>query len=370
MERLALIRQKYNPAGGAERFVSQALLSLQQDQSIALTLIARQWQPLPGVDFVKIDPFYMGSLWRDWSFSRAVQRHLKETHYTLTQTHERIPGCTLFRAGDGVHRVWLQERKRLLPWWRQKLLTLNPYHQFICSQEVKLFTSPSLRTVICNSHLVKNEITHLFPTTQEKLTVIYNGVDFAQFNPSIQQLKSQVRHTLGIPPKAPTLVFVGSGFERKGLKVVLAALAAFPEIHLIVVGQDKHFQNYKNEATNRIHFVSTQKDVRPYLGAADGFILPTLYDPFPNAGIEALACGLPVFTSTKCGTAELIQEGITGYVRDSLDITGFQQALKDWLAKKASWPKLSQQAHQSVTHLSLEQMTQQLKELYHGLSLK
>jgi UDP-glucose:(heptosyl)LPS alpha-1,3-glucosyltransferase len=69
-------------------------------------------------------------------------------------------------------------------------------------------------------------------------------------------------------------------------------------------------------------------------GAADAFFLPTLYDPFPNACVEALACGLPLLTSTGCGTAEWITEGQNGWVRDALDVPGYQTALKDWLARR------------------------------------
>jgi len=59
--------------------------------------------------------------------------------------------------------------------------------------------------------------------------------------------------------------------------------------------------------------------VRPYYAAADIFMLASLYDPQPNAALEAMACGLPVITSTRCGATELLQAGESGYVRDALD---------------------------------------------------
>ena len=64
----------------------------------------------------------------------------------------------------------------------------------------------------------------------------------------------------------------------------------------------------------RVTFAGPQTDPKPYYGAADAFVLPTLYDPFPNAALEAMACGLPVVTSTKSGAAELVAEHDAGFV--------------------------------------------------------
>ncbi|HAI07122.1 MAG TPA: glycosyl transferase family 1, partial [Pantoea sp.] len=55
---------------------------------------------------------------------------------------------------------------------------------------------------------------------------------------------------------------------------------------------------------------------------------PTLYDPFPNVVLEAMACGLPVITSTGCGGAEFITAGQQGFVCDALDINGLNQAIQ------------------------------------------
>ena len=69
-----------------------------------------------------------------------------------------------------------------------------------------------------------------------------------------------------------------------------------------------------------------QNNVHSFYHAADGLILPTLYDPFPNVILEAMACGLPVITSTRCGGAEFIEYGKQGFVCDALDINALSEA--------------------------------------------
>jgi len=95
--------------------------------------------------------------------------------------------------------------------------------------------------------------------------------------------------------------------------------------HLIVVGGDKAEARATTLARDlgigdRVHFLGARDDVRPWYGAADAFVLPTLYDPFPNAALEAMACGLPVIVTSQCGSAELVNEGANGMVCNALDV--------------------------------------------------
>ena len=107
--KLALVRQRYNPFGGAERFIERAIASLER-QGIEAVLITREWRAAGGQRVLIVDPFNAGRLWRDVSFSRSVRALLTREKFDLVQSHERIPGCDLYRAGDGVHRQWLEHR--------------------------------------------------------------------------------------------------------------------------------------------------------------------------------------------------------------------------------------------------------------------
>ena len=331
--RVALIRGRYDPAGGAERFVQNAIAAL-RSQGASLTIVTRQWPDHDGSAIV-LSPFHVGSLWRDWAFARAACAELARRRFDLVQSHERIACCDVYRAGDGVHARWLEERARVQNPLARLSTRLSPHHRYLLAAERALFTSPRLKAVICNSEMVRREIATRFATPDEKLVLIRNAVDGHAFHPRLRdELRSGVRQQLKIPADAVVALHVGSGFERKGVAAMLEAVArARNKPWAVVVGRDKHAARYAALASRlgieaRVRFVGAVSDVRPYYAAADSFVLASLYDPQPNAALEAMACALPVVTTPGCGVAELLVEGESGYVRDALDVAGLAQAIE------------------------------------------
>jgi UDP-glucose:(heptosyl)LPS alpha-1,3-glucosyltransferase len=330
--RIALVRSRYDPAGGAERFVQNAMRAL-RSQGASLTIVTRRWPGLDGSAIV-VDPFHVGSLWRDWGFSRAVCRELAARHFDLVQSHERIACCDVYRAGDGVHAQWLEERRRVQSPLAALATRLSPHHRYLLRAERALFTNPRLRAVICNSEMVRREIARRFGTPPASLVLIRNSVDGAVFHPGLRaEMRSAVRQQLAIPAEATVVLHVGSGFERKGVAALLRALAAARTRPWgVIVGRDKGSARYVASARrlgigDRVRFVGSVSDVRPYYACADVFALATLYDPQPNAVLEAMACALPVVTTPLCGAAELIADGESGFVRDALDVPGLAAAI-------------------------------------------
>ncbi|WP_020410681.1 glycosyltransferase family 4 protein [Hahella ganghwensis] len=370
--RLAIIRQKYRPDGGAERFISRALEGLSQ-HDLEISVITRQWSGEGDYQIITCNPAKWSRISREKRFAEEACRLISQHEFDLVQSHERLTCCDIFRAGDGVHRMWLEQRKRILSPLRAKWLDLSPYHRYVCNAEKKLFESPRLKAVICNSEMVKQEIRNTFAIDPEKLHVIYNGINTRKFDPTLRDShRDEARNKLGIPPSAIATIFVGSGFERKGLKGALRAIAGgSSSAHLIVVGNDKHQTQYQEEAhalgiADRVHWLGVQQDVIPWYCAADALILPTLYDPFPNVIFEALAFALPIITSHKCGGAELVTEDENGWVCDALNYEGLARAV----AKLVSHEKCQEMGlYSRQRSLEFEQslMIDKLVQLYRDL---
>jgi len=371
--RLALIRQRYSPYGGAERFLESALEAL-LERNVAITLYTREW-PETRLQLIEphiCNPFYVGNLWRDWGFERAVTREIARTKVNLVQSHERVLCCDIYRAGDGVHATWLEERLQGASTLQRLRVSANPWHRYTLKRERELFASPWLRTVICNSRMVRDEIKQRFGLTDDRLPVIYNAVDANIFSPELAQHRARIRGLHGIGGDAVVFLLVGSGYERKGVAATMQALVRLHEpSHLIIVGRDRNLKRYQRLAqrlrvASRVTFAGAQTDPRPYFGAADVFVLPSLYDPFPNAALEAMACALPVITSTKSGAAELVADHDAGFVCLSRDIQALAAHMQTLLNHETR-ARMGANARRAVEPLTLPAMTLELVLLYKRL---
>jgi UDP-glucose:(heptosyl)LPS alpha-1,3-glucosyltransferase len=288
------------------------------------------------------------------------------------QSHERIPGCDLYRAGDGVHRRWLELRRAAAGTLERLGMALNPYHRYVRAAERKMFEHPRLRAVICNSAMVRDEIARHFRIAPEKLHVIYNGVELEHFHPRQRAaLRGEARAQWGVGEGEQVFVFVGSGYARKGLDAAIAALArcADARFHLLVAGRDRNAARYATQAQaagvgERVHFAGAREDIRPLYAAADCFILPTRYDPFPNSALEALAMGLPVIVGRHSGTAELVRPGENGWLCDPDDIGGIARLMQQ---AAGAGGRMDAAARATAERYGLDEMAANLTRLYAAL---
>lgn len=326
--KLAIIRRRYTPYGGAERFIERLVPRL-GERGIATTIIAEKWTP-PDANGA---PCVIEARARGWtraarfrSFGENVARVLAENHFDLVQTHERLTGADIYRAGDGVHAAWIARQERESPGWRSAWLRSDPYHRAVIETERRMASDDRLH-VVANSALVMDELHRLLGIPHERLTLIPNGVDTAHFAPATAEQRARCREAWNLPPDAPVACFVGSGFARKGAFRLVEAMRHLPEVSLLVCGRDKaaaalESAARKSGAGARIRLTGPLDDVRAVLHAADVFVLPSLYDPSPNAALEALACGLPVVTTDDVGGARELAQAGAGFVctRDPEDI--------------------------------------------------
>lgn len=374
--KIAIVRQRYNPFGGAERFVERALGAL-VGEGAEVTLITRSWEGAAREGFRQItcDPPYSrwlgGRTARDRSFAEAAQREMAVGDFDITQSHERIPGCMIFRAGDGVHAAWLAHRARQSGALTRLGQRLSGYHRYVLAAERAMLTHPNLRAVICNSQMVMDEMQSCYGIDRSKLALIYNGVDTTAFHPGLAvEHRAAVRAAAGLPDDVPVLLYVGSGFERKGVPCLLQAFRRMRsrDARLVVVGADRKARQMQALARRlglgqRVLFTGPLKDVRPWYGAADAFVLPTLYDPGPNAALEAMAAGLPILTSTTCGARDWVREGENGFLVDALDVDGMAERLEALCLLSMS-PTAHVEARRAVAELTLEAMAARLLGLY------
>jgi len=320
---IALVRRGYSPTGGAEKFLGRFAGAARAAGYDVVLVNDRPW-PADACGGVRQETLAARG---PWAFARAVERWRATWQDGLVFSLERLCGADCYRAGDGVLASWLRRRAVYDPPWEKWWRAVWPKQRQMLQLERHCFSVRDTGAVIVNSNMVAREIADTFGYPADRVHLVRNGLpaDFAEGAPT----RADARRQLGLPEHGFIAAFAGTGWKRKGLRFACEALAAarVPDAVLAVAGR----------GPERLHrgagviFLGPQADVRPLLSAADVFILPTVYDPFSNATLEALAMGRPVITTEANGCAEILQEGVTGsVVREPHDVAALAAALSYW----------------------------------------
>lgn len=340
--RLGLVRLKYEPGGGAEATLDLLARGL-AGRGHAVTVIATAWQGQPpaGVQVRQVAAPGRGAR-RLLGFAQAAGAAARELGLQVWLSLERTPGAPLLRAGDGVHAAWLEHRRPYESFLKRLSFGVNPLHRAFLDLERRALTHPDLRLVIANSQLVAEELRRFYGLGPEMVRVIRNPVDQARLDPARDPaVRQAARDELGLAEGQPALLFLGSGFERKGLAFALKALAGLEGVRLLVAGRDR-IAPYQRLAqglgvTGRVSFLGGRSDAPRLLAACDGLVLPTIYDPCANACLEALHLGRPVVTTLANGACELVRPGLNGVlVADPSDSGELARACRT--ALDLGWP--------------------------------
>jgi UDP-glucose:(heptosyl)LPS alpha-1,3-glucosyltransferase len=325
--KIAIIRKQYTAFGGAERYLER-LASTLTEGGHEVHVYANRWSDAADSRVVVHRVPMLGglSLLKVWSFALAALAIVNASAYDAILSNERLLSHDVFRVSDGVHRTWLRIRWRHASWIKRLSLLVNPLHWSVRFLDWHVFSRRAFRAVIAPSEFIKQDILGTYPQVREQdVTVIYNGVDLTQFRPENKvRYREVVRKDLGIVSSGRVLLFVGTGFERKGLRYAIEALRHLPADALLLVIGRGSTRRYRALAKawgleRRVVFLGPRKAVEGYYAASDLVVLPTLYEPMANVVLEALASGIPVVTSRRSGNAELITEGKDGWLIDAPD---------------------------------------------------
>jgi UDP-glucose:(heptosyl)LPS alpha-1,3-glucosyltransferase len=321
--KIALVRRGYSRTGGAESYLKRLGRALTDAGHQASLYSTVDWPPAEW----PYGPLFRFSDSGPFRFAKAVQeaRQPEEILFSL----ERILECDCYRAGDGVHKVWLERRVAHEPRWRALFRFANRKHAELLQLERTLLMKGGARHIIANSRMVRQEIIDEYAYPAKNITVIYNGLPDVPLKRKPRS-RDEVRREWGLRENDIVMLFAGTGWDRKGLKYTILALEGISNrnVRLLVAGTGKK-HNYRS---NRVKFLGPVADMPSLFLAVDIFVLPTAYDPFSNACLEALSFGLPVITTATNGFAEIMASGVHGEVTDRADnVPGLQLAIEKWL---------------------------------------
>ena len=331
MKTLHFIRANRTRHGGAEVYLSRLSEALKR-KGVVHTV---RYSTLPK---------WLPSWLRVWLFDRQVcgEKKADDLYFSL----ERISCPDIYRAGDGVHRVFVKVEKKSL---------FNPLHHVYMWLEERCFGHA--KKIIANSHMIKKQIMETYGIGEEKIVVVHNGVSVEAVDED--DAKRRISDEFGVDfAQHKMLLYVGSGFRRKGVEELLHLLAALKEEPYIalIVGKEKKMAHYRAVAEalglgKRVLFTGARDDVKYFYAASDLFIFPTRYEPFSNVVLEAMAYGNAVVTTRQNGASEILD---ATFVMESASDRKIVPVLKRLLQDETYLASVKDANRQTASKFSIE----------------
>lgn len=329
--KLGVIRRECGHGlGGAEAYCAH-VCSMLKPLGWDLTVVG-SWSLLEDVNHHEVKTWGRGSLLKNLTFFFNAQRLLKKRPFDVTYGLSRVAPVDVLRVSDPLHAVWIHAGYSGSPRFR----TLRPRHMLLLWMEAKSLRAA--RTIVANSHLVAAQLSRSFRIPGDRIHVLYNGVDLKRFKPLSEKDRKYVRREFGVHPEHAVILFAGSDLRRKGFHSLIRALAEMnePPWTLWVAGTKGTARLRKKlqrlGALDRVRWLGPVRTMERLYGAADLFVLPTLYDPFANTSLESLASGTPCLTTLQNGASELVRQVAPFLVVPDAESGALRGAIERYLA--------------------------------------
>jgi UDP-glucose:(heptosyl)LPS alpha-1,3-glucosyltransferase len=332
---LAFLIYKYFPYGGLQRDFAR-MLAVLQGRGHHCRVYCTSWQgnELPGVD-LRVAPVSRGSnVRRNERFLAWVQADLQLNPVDGVIGFNKMPGLDIYYAGDTCYLDSALQS-------RGCLYRLGWRYRHFAGWEKAVFDRASATEILLISDREKVSFEHHYHTQPARMHLLPPGVEPDRRRPDdATARRAQARHGLGLGCDEHTLLFVGSGFIRKGLDRVIRGLGSlrthYPErrFRLLVAGQDGvgslGLLARRQQVQEQVVFLGGRDDIPDLMLAADVLVHPARSEAAGIVLLEALVAGLPVVVTDVCGYAGHIETAGAGLV---LPGPFTQGALDDALAK-------------------------------------
>lgn len=352
--------------GGAEKALVDLALHLDRRRfnvSVCATRSAGNYQPLLDAAQVPTVILERNSRWdavKLGGLVRLLRRqriHVLHTHLFGTNTWGRLLGTLAGVPVIIAHEHWSSKAQHEV--WVDRLL-------YRLSDRIIVPSEASKRLVM--------ELEHI---PARALTVVYNGVDIAQFAPGAE--RAAVRAELGLTTDNVVIGSVGRlSADKGGQDVLIRAVAEVrqtqPQVRLVFVGDGPLRVNlealvFELGLSDQVHFTGQRADVARLLGAFDIFVLPSLREALPIAVIEAMAVRLPVVAGRIGGIPEVVEDGTTGCLVPPGDGAALAAVLERLVADPALVARLGAAGQARVqSQFTVEQMVRRVEHLYDELT--
>jgi glycosyltransferase involved in cell wall biosynthesis len=368
---VTIVAHDIGPVRGMERQLSDLVMGLER-RGHRVTVIARTCD-LPGsrVRFHRVRgpsrPFVIAYPWFMLAGSLAMRRWRRGV---VQATGALVLGRVDVIAVHYCHQVATPTPSRSSwPFRLQVKLAgaLKRWGERLC------YRPSRASSFVCVSEGVAEEIRSQYPAIAERTLTIHNGIDVDTFAPGRHLARArEMRRELAIEDGRLLAAFVGSEWERKGLRPAIEALAAAREWDLLVAGGGDE-RAYRELAESlgvdeAVHWLGVTREIPAVYELADALVMPSSYETFSLVTFEAAASGLAIVATAVNGVRELIEDGRNGLLIEPRheQIAANLQALADPELRD----RLGRAARESALAFSRENMVVRHSELYGRLAAR
>ena len=297
----------------------------------------------------------------DFSQVTKVAALMKELKIELVQT-------TLFYADViGAYAAWLAKVPVVISWEAVS----HPY-KARHTMAYKL-ANRKMDMVVAVSNAIRKQVIEERGVEPEKAMTIHYGIDLEKYSITDNLTRSDI----GVAENDIVLGTVARYTDQKGHKYLIEAapkiIEKFPNVHFVFAGDgpnrsDMESQISKLGLKNHFHLLGFRNDVVDLLNLFDVFVLPSLYEGLPNVVLEAMACWKPVIATGVDGTAEAVEDGVTGYIMPSKNPAEISEKVIQLLSSNGKIEEMGKAGRQRVEqHFSLEKQIREFDNLYDQL---
>ncbi len=328
---------------------------------------------------------------RYWRFARSASNRIKilNKQHSFDIIHANLPLVPSFAIPNesskaivcAVHSTWKGEAivtkqddpKELNPNEKSML----KFNFFLRLYEKKLMNRSD--ALIAVSKYTVTELTNLYGINQNKIQVIYNGVDVDRFKP--RPNKTEIRQDFGLDPNEKIVLFVGRLYHRKGLETLIQSvppvIKEFSNVKFVISGtgfkqKEESLKKLVKELDikNHVTFLGYVPDEKlPLLYAtSDIFVLPAIYENFPFAILEAQSTGIPVISTKVGGIPEFLVDSENGFLVDPGNSTQITQRLLYLMRNPELAKKMGDNGRKKIEEtFDWDLITKQVISLYNKL---
>jgi UDP-glucose:(heptosyl)LPS alpha-1,3-glucosyltransferase len=330
---IALCYENLLPArGGCETYIAD-LARRMVAEGHAVHLYASRWDSgvLPAaMHFHYVPPPRGPRFLRPWRFSAACVKALGGAHHDVSIGFNKTWGQDVLYPLAGLHVASaqhniLKHRRPLVRAMAKGFKLCDLAHWSFSRLERRQYLATRQPLIIVNSRFVRGHFERYYGISMNQVRVVHNAIDPARFAEDDRpRRRMQWRERWGIHADETVALFVAMNYHLKGLEPLLHAVARLPaqkRFRLLVAGNPRTGP-YERLAlrlgiAKHVRFAGYVPDTRNCYFASDFLVHPTFYDPCSLVVLEALACGLPVITSSYNGAGELLNPPLDGYVVDN-----------------------------------------------------